>query len=250
MNKLLKIFKAKAPLTVIGVLLIGIVCSAIYDAVVKPGFSLVSQVLFDLFTFGSQRAKDYTFSNAALDPTSLPSTITMAVVVSVTTAAFVVFNIYHSFESKDLLEDIEKADKRAAEIDEIKKLYRDDPQRLAAEIAALRARRRSAIPDTLPPLNASVKKMFRILGFVSWIFAGVGFIGGWVGVTVANQSLIVWRGFNADMNIIAPYVSPKEMLNLRSKFSQVKTEKDYIAIRVELDAIAKLNNLSLRGAEN
>lgn len=70
-----RIWKKKAPVTIIGVLVIGIICSALYDIFVKPGINIFSRKIFDLATLGSQSIKDYAFSSAALDPTPMPSTV-------------------------------------------------------------------------------------------------------------------------------------------------------------------------------
>ena len=63
----------KAPLTLLGVFLLGIAVSALYDLIIKPGLNGISRVAFDTVTFSSQRIKDYSFSTAALDPTAIPS---------------------------------------------------------------------------------------------------------------------------------------------------------------------------------
>jgi hypothetical protein len=68
-----KLWLKKAPATIVGVLFIGIICSALYDFLIKPGINRFSKSLFDLLTFGSQKVKDYSFSTAALDPTSTPA---------------------------------------------------------------------------------------------------------------------------------------------------------------------------------
>ncbi|MFL1583698.1 hypothetical protein NKZ05_04320 [Stutzerimonas stutzeri] len=72
----------RAPITIIGVVLLGIAGSALYDLFVKPGINIISKALFYFFTFGSQQVKDYSFKTAALDPTSLPSVIVLIALVS------------------------------------------------------------------------------------------------------------------------------------------------------------------------
>ncbi|MFA6052465.1 MAG: hypothetical protein WC762_07720 [Methylobacter sp.] len=63
----------RAPATVIGVLLFGILGSALYDFFIKPGINIFAETLFNLLTLGSQQVKDLSFNTAALDPTSIPS---------------------------------------------------------------------------------------------------------------------------------------------------------------------------------
>lgn len=65
----------KAPITIIGVLLFGVVGSALYDFLVKPGINIFAETLFNVLTLGSQQVKDYSFNTSALDPTSIPALI-------------------------------------------------------------------------------------------------------------------------------------------------------------------------------
>lgn len=72
----------RAPITIVGVVFLGIAGSALYDLFVKPGINIISKSLFYFFTFGSQQVKDYSFKTAALDPTSLPSIMVLIALVS------------------------------------------------------------------------------------------------------------------------------------------------------------------------
>lgn len=63
----------RAPVTIAGVVFLGVSASALYDLLLKPGINGGARVLFDALTLGSQQIKDYSFNTAALDPTSLPS---------------------------------------------------------------------------------------------------------------------------------------------------------------------------------
>jgi len=72
----------RAPITVVGVLLFGIVGSALYDFFVKPGINIFAETVFNILTLGSQQVKDFSFNTAALDPTSTPALILLIVAAS------------------------------------------------------------------------------------------------------------------------------------------------------------------------
>jgi len=246
MDKILGLLKAKAPYSIVGVLLVGIVCSAIYDGVIKPGFSLFSKVLFDLFTFGSQRAQDFTYSNAALDPTSLPSILGMVLIMAVLLGGFLMLNVDQSLKNREFLEDMAISEEMDRKIDEIVSLFGHDPQKLETELAAM-VHERKQMERPSNDENASTKRMLRVTGFISWTILAFSLIGGWLIVTATNQSLIVWREFNADLKIVAPYISEEEVAKLQSKFAQIRTEREYKEVRSVLDAQGELHKLNLRG---
>jgi hypothetical protein len=79
------LLERKAPITIAGVLLFGIVGSALYDFFVKPGINIFAETLFNILTFGSQQIKDYSFNTAALDPTSTPALILLIAAATLAT---------------------------------------------------------------------------------------------------------------------------------------------------------------------
>ncbi|UQS92400.1 hypothetical protein M5C90_15100 [Pseudomonas chlororaphis subsp. piscium] len=220
MNKIAGMLKSKAPMTVVGVVILGIVCSAIYDAVVKPGFNVVSKVIFDLITFGSQRVKDYAFSNAALDPTSLPVMFIFLNVVGVSVAFVLVANFIVRIKKKAI--------RRLVSKDEM--TTDADGGRVGVDHERL----------TL------IEKKLEKIKYVSWVIDGFFVALLFVMVTVVNQSILVWRVHNANERIVAPYISNVELLKIQSKFSQIKTEKDYEDVYGMIKAVADKNNIELR----
>ncbi|MCO7597525.1 hypothetical protein [Pseudomonas guariconensis] len=211
-----KILKGKAPITVIGVLVLGIVCSAIYDAIVKPGFSMVSRYLFDIFTFGSQRMKDSTFSNAALDPTPVAG---LALVLAMLIGAGM-----YMFYSQLATERI------------VYKLFR------SFEASA------NENPDTTRDDGFGVRTKLFLRGmlYVARLLVLIFIIASYVLYSSLNQSIIVWRVFQANLNVIAPYVTQDQLSMLKSDFARVRTEKQYIEVNKRIEAIAKARNVELR----
>ena len=207
-------------MTVAGVIIIGIVCSAIYDALVKPGFNMVSKVFFDVITFGSQSVRDYAFSNAALDPTALPSMIVFTIVLGLIGGVVVSLNLRLQRSRRKLLRPISSSETEGDNVS-------------ADQIHH----------------HAGLKQTSRPSMWVVWLIDGLMIGSMFVVLTVLNQSLLVWRVHNANTHIIAPYLSQGEMLKIDSLFSQVKTEKDYKNIYNMMSAVAVKNKVELRAEE-
>ncbi len=71
----------QAPITVIGVLVLGIVGSTLYDLLVKPGLSTFGRFCLDVITLGSQTVKDYAYASAALDPTPVTNLYLLQIII-------------------------------------------------------------------------------------------------------------------------------------------------------------------------
>ncbi|MGM3422502.1 hypothetical protein [Pseudomonas benzopyrenica] len=191
-----KIWHKKAPVTIIGVLAIGIICSALYDIFIRPGINIFSSKLFDLATLGSQSIKDYAFSNAALDPTSLPS-------------AFLLFAFSGGLTGVLMA----------------KGTFRF---------------KRSIRSQQIPLKDRKLRRLITpIISLLCIVFI-------FVSITVTNQSILIWRSFNANTKIIAPYTNEKDLLIISSKFSSMTTEAEYNEIYKTVSTIAESNNLRLR----
>ncbi|MGX9554978.1 hypothetical protein [Pseudomonas sp. CFBP 5750] len=217
MDEFLRLFKTKAPMTIVGVIFIGVVGSAIYDAVVKPGFNIVSKVFFDLITFGSQTVKDYAFSNAALDPTALPSMLIYLSMIAFFVVRMIVINR------------------------RVKRRIRLEGTHGSESLTPLQ--------KNFESLDLTDRKKIRRLRYLGWLMDGLMIALLFITTTVMNQSILVWRVYNANEHIIAPYASPNEMLKIKSQFSQIKTEKDYKVLYGAMNAIALKNKVELRSEE-
>ena len=64
-------WRRKAPATILGIVILAIAVSVIYDMLVKPGISTASRILLDFLTLGSETIKDFAYERAAIDPTPL-----------------------------------------------------------------------------------------------------------------------------------------------------------------------------------
>lgn len=218
MDEFLRLFKTKAPMTIAGVIIIGVVGSAIYDALVKPGFNIVSKVFFDLITFGSQTVRDYAFSNAALDPTALPSMFVFLTMTGVSVGIIIIVNM------------------------KVRRRWRRELTSSFESLTPLQKEQEQEQGN----LNQSDRKKIKRLRYLDWLLDGLMIALIFITTTVMNQSILVWRVYNANENIIAPYVSPSEMLKMKSQFSQIKTEKEYKDLYEVMHAIALKNKVELR----
>jgi hypothetical protein len=70
-----------------------------------------------------------------------------------------------------------------------------------------------------------------------------------VGSRIVNQSILIWRVFNANIEVISPYLNDLEIRNIRSQFSLISSKKEYLEIDKKLNEIAKKNNAILRKEE-
>lgn len=201
-------------MTIAGVVIIGVVGSAIYDALVKPGFNMVSKVFFDLITFGSQTVRDYAFSNAALDPTALPSMLVFLTMSGLFFGVILIVNLRVRRRGK-------KAINSSAE----------------ASISAKSGQNDVSDRD---------QKKAKRLRYLDWVIDGLMIAMLFITITVMNQSILVWRVYNANEKIIAPYVSSNDMLKIKSQFSQIKTEKEYKVLYEAMQAVALKNKIELR----
>lgn len=218
-------FKAKAPITIIGVILIGIVGSAIYDAIVKPGFGVVSKFLFGFFTLGSQRMRDSAYSNAALDPSSLP-----ALMLLMFLAGGAVISLVLSRKSFRVLWTRPRIRGLEDEYDEAE-MQRIQGMPLDEHLAYLKKK----------------LKVLRVLRLVYWVTSLIFVIAVYIMVSTTNQSILVWRVQNANMSIIAPFITQEQLLSIKSEFSKVKTEKEFSLLYKKMEGLAAQNNVELRG---
>ncbi|NMY81044.1 hypothetical protein HBO01_20375 [Pseudomonas rhodesiae] len=214
MDMFLRMIKTKAPLTIAGVILIGVVGSAIYDAIVKPGFNMVSKVFFDLITFGSQTVRDYAFSNAALDPTALPSMLIFLTMSGIFFGMILIVNLKVRRRGK-------KPVTSSSEVSGSGKIVQKD----FSELDMKKARR---------------------IRYVDWFIDGFMIATLFITITVMNQSILVWRVYNANEKIIAPYVTSSDLLKIKSQFSQIKTEKQYRDLFEAMQSVALKNKIELR----
>jgi hypothetical protein len=72
-----------APITIIGVVLLGVLGSILYDLLVKPGLTTGGRVVLKILTLGSATLRDAAYESAALDPTPVTGLLLLYIPVMV-----------------------------------------------------------------------------------------------------------------------------------------------------------------------
>jgi hypothetical protein len=197
-------------------LLLGILSSALWDLLFKPGITEFGRILLSIATFGSATIKNFAYASAALDPTSIPALL-VVVLASWAPIFFIalLFGIMHGRRSAD------KA------IEEAEKLAAGDIEKLKAV------------------LEARITRLQRLL---KWFVGVILIIVSTISVTtstVLNQSVAVWRTFHADLAICAPHLTPLEEKQFRARFASMTTRVEYLAISNDLQQVAVKNDVKL-----
>lgn len=65
-------------------------------------------------------------------------------------------------------------------------------------------------------------------------------------LNIFNQAILIWRIFHADIEILAPVLTEKEILTFKSQFSSIENEYDYDALYLEINKIAYIKKIKLR----
>jgi len=212
-------------LTLVGTILIGAIGSGLWEIGIKPSLIWSGQLALDIITFGSTAAKDNAYKAAALDQTSIPAARLYAMTIGLFSAPLVVFLMYEFGMSPNRIrrialsnsttEEHHTFDERLSRIEEITEQLKGYRKRLAIV-------RRSLLV---------------ILGVL------IGFV--FVRHMIHNQSLLIWRSFNADLKQCAPYLTPDEEELIEAQFAAIQTKKDYSKILGEFAKIADKNHIVL-----
>lgn len=212
--------KFLTPKTILGTialtLLLGILSSALWDLLFKPGITKFGRILLSIATFGSATIKDFAYAGAALDPTPIPALL--VVVLASWAPIFIVallLGTMHGHRSAD------KA------FEEAKKVTAGDFEKLK-EVMEARITRLQRLLKRFVGVVLIIVSMFTITTS-----------------TVLNQSVAVWRTFHADLAICAPHLTPLEEKQFRARFASMTTRAEYLAISNDLQQVAAKNGVKL-----
>jgi len=89
--------------------------------------------------------------------------------------------------------------------------------------------------------HPSERKIFVLKWFVLPALVVVQAVLVFVPLTVFNQSVVAWRVFHANIEIVRPYVSSRELFKITSSFAAMTSEQEYLLIDAKLHEIAKSN---------
>ncbi len=209
----------RAPATIAGVILLGLVCTTIYDLALKPGLSATGRFFLNIFTLGSQKVIDSAYESAALDPTPIASLmlILVAILIAITPSIIII---------SELLPWSTKAKKQDILLERLEEADGEEAEKIVEDLERLKNRGRYfRIP-------------FAIISFAVFI-----------PFLVHNQSVVIWRVFNANVRIIRPHISENEYNILLSDFSSVKTKEDYEKVETKIKEHAAKSSLPLQNIE-
>ncbi|AZE61772.1 hypothetical protein PFLU3_04000 [Pseudomonas fluorescens] len=99
------------------------------------------------------------------------------------------------------------------------------------------------VQKDFPELDMKKAKRIR---YLDWFMDGLMIAMLFITITVVNQSILVWRVYNANEKIIAPYITSSDLLKIKSQFSQIKTEKEYKVLFEAMQSVALKNKIELR----
>lgn len=207
-------------ITIVGVLLLTLVGSTLYDLLVRPGLTSFGRLILDVVTFGSTTLRDAAYSSAALDPTPVTAILLLQVVLvfAVLPGLIVVSRAMEARRDKAIEKKFDEAPDG-----EVKTLLESELER-----------------------SRGIERRMTILFWVIFIpwFAAI-----LVGGTVHNQSVLIWRVFHADIAILTPYIAPNEKAQMIAQFAAMETGNDYQVIRDRMDALAKDLGVKIKNIE-
>lgn len=198
------------PWTILGAIILGAIGSGVWNLLFEPGLNRGKRILLSIVTLGSSTARDQAYQSAALDPTPIPTLILLllVVVILICASSFMI-----GFTGG----------------------------------AIFAMRRRPATADQEASVEAEDKSVakrrhgFRRVTFMGGLLTALAFgfaLTALASFMVANQAVLIWRTFNANIEVLSPHLSPLEEKAMRGRFRKIRSKSDYEKIRVELENIA------------
>lgn len=207
----------KAPSTILGLVLLTVVGSVVYDMLVRPGLSSATRFILSIITFGSATIRDSAYASAAMDPTPLTSLILLLAMVSGVVSLVIVSWMPRS--------------RRRAAITALED---------SLELVTTAEERQEVIRKP----HAAYCRVYRS-DIALRIFSTIGVLVIAVAFMVHNQSVLIWRTFHSNIAIVEPFLSREENVELRAWFASMNRRVDYQKIKKRLEAIATRNDVKL-----
>lgn len=199
-------FNKKTMIAIMGVIIVGLITSGLYDLVVKPGVSFIADWSYNLISVFSETIENAPFSSAALNPTVLPSLIQLIFYVAVLPGSLFGFVLVLAitFTRNLKSENKERKSKKSEN----------------AKIIIL---------------------LIVIFVYIIFLFLSLSTI-----FSVVNKSIFIYRVFQANIAICTPHIAEDERNKLLAEFAKMESKDDYMAINKRLEDIAKINGIKLR----
>lgn len=201
---------------VIGTVFLGALGSGLWDAIFRPGIGSIARY----FTRLSSTLDNQIFTSAALNPEPVtPLLLLMTLLIAPTAiGSWFFFKGFINLPLSRLL------DKRI---------------NTTLSIAATRDKQERYLIN-----------MLRTTGLLGTLLSIAILFTLWLGISVQNESVLVWRKFNQNLDICAPYMDTEQKTLLRSAFRQIKSRNDFVQIQHTLDNISSQHDIKLNWNEN
>jgi hypothetical protein len=232
---------------VVVALILGALGSGIWETLFRPTLGSLSRVALSIVALGSETVRNSVYREAALNPTALPSLgwmLVLSVAITGTSLGFAFARVLPRLSPlKQLEREAELLEEELGQLEgKTEALVRAQPS--SPEIAAQQSRLEEAKKKAEGFLQRS-RRMLRILDVL--LAAMLAFFGGillfWT--LIINQSVLVWRAFNADMAICAPSQTPDERTRLAARFAAMSSRADYQVLHEELLKVAATHQMKL-----
>jgi hypothetical protein len=210
----------RAPETIIGLVLLGLLVTVLYDLVVRPTLSTAARALLTVATLGSSAIRDSVYESASLDPTPVTPLLLLLSLFGVAT-----FPVVDIFLSRLPVSRLSRERKR---LEDLLKGATDQDK--------------PAVLRQLDPIRARVRR--RRLLFE--VFALLGAFAVFVAVMVHNQSIVVWRSYHADLEVLRPHLTDAQYYKYRARFAGMRTREDFLLLRDDMKKVAAGKGARLR----
>lgn len=210
-----------------GTIVVGALGSGLWDIGVKPSLTWVLRSLLDIVTLGSSTIKDSAYAAAALDQTAAPSAYVYQMLISFLWSPLALFLAWEFGFTPERVRRLILRNSAARSPDDNSTDRRIACLELQTEQSEARRK--------------SLRHLRRILLVV------LGLLIGYVTARalVHNQSLLIWRSFQADMKMCAPYLTDSEEEKLQSDYSAMKSKADFLRVLKPLQNLAQQHELRL-----
>lgn len=195
------------PWKIVGTLILGALGNGVWEALVKPGFGWVGQLMNAV----ASRFDSQVFTSAALDPTPVAA---LAVLMLVCMTPFAVSGLLFGL---------------VVRIPILDPLIHRSVIKMEASIGTEKALRRLLKRTALIAACAIFS-----LGIVSFI-----------AFSIQNKATVVWRRFHANLDIVTPHITDNNRETLIAKFRLMKSDADFNDLRQLLDSAAAREGKSL-----
>ncbi len=205
--------------TSFGMIFVGAMGSGFWEVGLKPLGSLLIHCILFVVSLGSDSLRDSAYASATMDQSAIFSAILVNVGLAVVFTGFLImvsreFPAWTRSAITSLDTEAPLPDEQDSEIVKSEKLYI----------------REAKIGTALKKLILYRRVLVASFGLLVGFFAII--------IMVNNQSLSIWRSFHADLRICAPKLSAQEEELLLSRFSAMKSKRDYDSVLIVLRGAA------------